>query len=907
MADPKKANARVQKGDAGNGNALDTRPVLPIIDGHCHIFGHSLYEGGDSIDALADKNPYVGISGSSVSKGTRRFLAYTISRDFDNGKKVIEGVPHEKGINSTSSNKYAVTTVPLLLDMGYTPLDLSVPASALPQAQSKITEQEQISRTNYSRPKPDTAGKRVLTLASIYCKEMEDYSGDDDIRIEVYNGTTLLKILPSFVVDMNGVTRMINEEIQFDAEATNIRIKVYEEDSTDADDLLGIRVVALGDATAEQWKKLEFGNSASLRKAGLASFNASSGTHYELTYKVSKKPDSSQPSTGSTKGAKNILTLEHIVCKDQEDWTGSDSIRIKTNPEPKEAIPDISASAGKASGVNRQIIFEDKITVQLLEVDNEGNDLLGSVEIDSTPVSRGVKTIKYNATFGDAEYDLVYTVEPGEEAEADDEYYETGEKFLWFRRDKKVYEGTISMLSRVAARYPAQIWPLVSFDPRRPDGLDYVKRAMEEQGFVGVKLYSRCGWMPLHNRELYGDKIGSKLDSRLEKFYEYLVENDLPVLNHTSPTGFPPDGQIAYPRGYINARDPGPTKRFEKPGMPPIWLSVSSGGDYYQTKLRKAIQSAAIVFGKYCHYVQKTTSPYAWSPVLDGQSEKLRLCFAHSGSHVAMYHRYKKTIDDAIKANEDLADAFKESELFETSIPENPFVYPGSEFRKMFEEKLLRECRDYRKGADFNGNPVYFTDDETAGEIKAYIDSTAWKRWFDDWEKAYPDSWIDKIIKYETSHDNIYSDISYISGDSEPVFQKLVEVIVSDAGFGKGASGGPDGTIMADKHFVGTDWYMTEVSEMGPSDFWDRVKRGFAQSINAHQNKNAPWTTHPVFANWVTNNCLKWLNIEPRLKGNGFKVLDDFYKKNNRPPDELKAVKPPVWWKNIESFYKSGG
>ncbi len=906
MADTPNKNARVQKGDAGTGNALDTRPVLPIIDGHCHIFGHSLYEGGDAIDALATKNPYVGISGTSVSKGTRRFLAYTISRDFDNGRKVIDGVPRENGINSTTTSEYAVSTVPLLLDMGYTPLDLSVPGAALPQAQSRITEQEQIARTNTARPNPDTTGKRVLTLASIHCKEMEDYTGDDDIRIEVYNGSTLLKMLPSFVVDMNGVTRMINEDILFDADLTNIRIKVYEEDSTDADDLLGIRVVALGDAAADQWKKLEFGNTATLRKQGRASSNASKGTLYELTYRVSKKPEENTATAAESKSGKNILTIEHIVCKDQEDWTGSDSIRIKTTPAPKSAIPDISASAGKTSGVNQQVVFDDTVTVQLLEVDNEGNDTLGSIEIDSTPVRRATKTIKYNATFGDAEYDVVYTVEPGEEAESDDEYYESGEKFLWFKRDKKVYEGTISMLSRVAARYPAQIWPLVPFDPRRPDGLDYVKRAIEEQGFVGVKLYSRCGWMPLRNRELYGDKIGAKLDSRLEKFYEYLIENDLPVLNHTSPTGFPPDGQIAYPRGYIGARDPGPTTSFEKPGMPPIWLSVASGGDRYLGDLRKAIQEAAVVFGKYCHYVQKTTSPYAWGPVLDGQSGKLRLCFAHSGSHVAMYHRYKKTIDDAIKADPNLADAFEESELFETAIPENPFVYPGDEFRAMFEVKLLKECKGCRKGTDHEGYAVNFSNDETLEEIKSYIDSTAWKQWFVDWEKAYPDSWIDKIIKYETTHDNIYSDISYISGDSEPVFNKLVEVLVSDAGYGKGAGGGPDGKVMADKHFVGTDWYMTEVSEMGPGDFWGRVKKGFSQSIKDHENKEAPWTAHPVFSNWVTNNCLKWLNIQPRLKGEGFKVLDEFYKKNNRPPDESKEVKPPVWWKNIESFYKSG-
>lgn len=892
-------SAKAQKSDQGTSTPLDTRPVLPIIDGHCHIFGHSLYEGGDTVKSFSSSNPW-------LMKGKRRFLIYTMSRDADNGRTVIDGVPEESGFNEVARGQFAKAAVPLLLDMGYTPLDfgfgmdlITGGGAGLPRAQERLTEQEQIARTNDARPNPDTTGKRILRIESLYCREMEDYTGDDAIRIEVYDGPNLLKILGPITVDHNGVTRMIAEDVIFDADVSDLRIKVYEEDAVDADDLLGIRPVLLDDANAEKWKVLKFGNSTEMRQAGTASSSAAKGTHYELTYKVSKKPSANSNRSSGGSGTKHILTIEHLICKDQEDWTGSDSVRIETSPAPKQKIPAISAKSGNTYAVNRQVVFADKVKLQLWEEDVEGDDDLGTVEIGPDSVRRAVASFTKSSG---AEYELVYSVDPGEQAEPDDEYYEPGENFWWFRRDKNVYEGTIEMLSRVAASMPGQIWPLVPFEPRRPDALDYVKKALNEQGFVGVKLYSRCGWMPLHNREIYGDKLGAKLDARLEKLFDYLVDNDIPVLNHTSPTGFPPDGQLAFPRGYINTQSPGPTRSFTKPGMPPIWTARPTGFDTLAS-LRKSIHDAAIQFAKYCHYVQKTTSPYAWAPVLDGRWSKLRLCFAHSGSDIAIYHRYKKTIDDALAADANLKKAFEKSELFESRIRDNPFVYPGSEFRAMFAAKLLHECRNQVKGADDLGETERFTDEETMAEINAYLDQSEWASWFDAWKHAYPDSWIDRIIKYERSHANVYSDISYISGDSAPVFQKLVEVIVSDAAFGKGAVGGPDGTIMATKHFIGTDWYMIELSEMRPQDFWARVKIAMADSLKAHKSKSLPWTAHELFGKWTTTNCLDWLNIRPRLHQSGFKALDQFYKKNNRHPRTGAPVKPPVWWPSIDSYY----
>ena len=129
----------------------------------------------------------------------------------------------------------------------------------------------------------------------------------------------------------------------------------------------------------------------------------------------------------------------------------------------------------------------------------------------------------------------------------DDGYYSAQDKYLWFDRD--LFEHTYEELSRVSVRLAYQCWPFIPFDPRRPDALDHVKRGLDELGFVGVKLYSRCGWMPYENEIIHGTR-GANLDERLEGLYDYLIEKDLPVLCHTSPGGFPPNAAIALPKEY---------------------------------------------------------------------------------------------------------------------------------------------------------------------------------------------------------------------------------------------------------------------------------------------------------------------------------------------------------------------
>ncbi|XZE32452.1 amidohydrolase family protein [Pirellulaceae bacterium SH501] len=97
---------------------------------------------------------------------------------------------------------------------------------------------------------------------------------------------------------------------------------------------------------------------------------------------------------------------------------------------------------------------------------------------------------------------------------------------------------------------PGYCFPFVPFDPRRPDALARVKDCIVNFGFVGIKLYTRQGWRLTGNAELVGDtQTGKELDDRVIEMLVWAEQNDVPVLNHCSPGGWPKDEHIAFPKG----------------------------------------------------------------------------------------------------------------------------------------------------------------------------------------------------------------------------------------------------------------------------------------------------------------------------------------------------------------------
>jgi len=272
-------------------------------------------------------------------------------------------------------------------------------------------------------------------------------------------------------------------------------------------------------------------------------------------------------------------------------------------------------------------------------------------------------------------------------------------------------------------------------------------------------------------------------------------------------------------------------------------------------------------FGYYCLYDQLTTSPYSWEPVLQ-MYPTLRLCFAHFGSKLGVYAHPRYNVDTA-EAREDC----------EELMQKNPIV-AGATGHRTF--------RDYfKKGA------ILIRDDEHAQESADTLlaDGTEWGDWLRDWAAAYPDDWSTKITKLVTEYDNVYTDISFITGNGT-AFNDIVRPIFDDA-----LEQRAGGKRLFDKCMIGTDWYMTEMASLSPAGFWKLVegaakmdKAQFQQLEEAEQQKRTK-----VWDHLATKNALRYLNVKPRLNGSGMDKLKTAY--------GCEDAKLPPWWKTLEKFY----
>jgi len=102
----------------------------------------------------------------------------------------------------------------------------------------------------------------ILRLISLRCNRQEDFTGDDDIYIEINNSGEFWKGRFD-----DSQSRIINKDFSFESRAD---IRLYEYDKYDPDDSLGSYVVT-GDEAGQGEKKVNF---------------SASGASYDLTYIV---------------------------------------------------------------------------------------------------------------------------------------------------------------------------------------------------------------------------------------------------------------------------------------------------------------------------------------------------------------------------------------------------------------------------------------------------------------------------------------------------------------------------------------------------------------------------------------------------------------------------------------------
>jgi len=95
------------------------------------------------------------------------------------------------------------------------------------------------------------------------------------------------------------------------------------------------------------------------------------------------------------------------------------------------------------------------------------------------------------------------------------------------------YDHQIQEISDLARSCPGRFFPFVMVDPHRSGALGLAKRALEEQGFLGVKLYPPLGYHPEPTNPANGEGVPKVLTD----LYRYCEENGIPITSHCSRGG----------------------------------------------------------------------------------------------------------------------------------------------------------------------------------------------------------------------------------------------------------------------------------------------------------------------------------------------------------------------------------
>ncbi|MFI5204645.1 MAG: amidohydrolase family protein, partial [Flavobacteriales bacterium] len=111
-------------------------------------------------------------------------------------------------------------------------------------------------------------------------------------------------------------------------------------------------------------------------------------------------------------------------------------------------------------------------------------------------------------------------------------------------KDQIPYEQQIALIATEAAKFPWRIFPFVMFDPRRANSFEICKKAIETQGYIGVKMYPALGYHPspdiVEKIGIHGqlsDTPNKQAADQLRNLYAYCAAHHIPITTHVSPGG----------------------------------------------------------------------------------------------------------------------------------------------------------------------------------------------------------------------------------------------------------------------------------------------------------------------------------------------------------------------------------
>jgi hypothetical protein len=540
--------------------------------------------------------------------------------------------------------------------------------------------------------------------------------------------------------------------------------------------------------------------------------------------------------------------------------------------------------------------------------------------------------------------------------------YSTGgeapEAFYYLNQKDQNFKNTIEAMWRVASFKCGRIWPLCPYDPRRANALDFVKTAIDEKAHIGVKTYTRTFWMPTGNAAMYGKEMGKVLDDRNDELYKYLLEKDLPLLNHTSPTGWP--AWPVYPEPFTSDKTdklvpPHPYLDDAKKGKAPAsndnpyrisWQEVGScwrksedkeghpqyaqyeelegvadtfiqtqGKDRFQALFCAVILRAAARIAHYNLYVQLCVSPGAWKPVL-AKYPNLRINLAHAGSKLSPYFHYQ------IKTSEKAEDAIQGKKPEVNAMVAPKVKTPSSGGRGGFKDTFIAGVATAASEELYDGfGPIHPGPEGILALTKEILGTKPWTAWFAAWHEKFGDKgWWGDLMDILKTYKNVYSDFSYYTEGKDDMINVL-EPIIQEV-----VHGGEHGKTILEKTMLGSDWYMTQADALSSEEYWKlfyaamdnhwKTKKGDLAGDSWQQNAKYK----ELWTRWVTMNALRCYN----LREEGMKRMEDGYKgfrkflkdregwtawytieqdiENGKGDAWIRSL--PKWWKELKKFYK---